>query len=87
MLPRSPSVKDAERVTLKRGEDGFTVSEIHGYPATNESVNRVLRTLVELELDKEIGTGDDLYRELGLTADSVGDDGTHPARGRTAPRW
>jgi hypothetical protein len=59
-----------EHVTLKRGEDGFTVTEIHGYPAANESVNRVLRTLVELELDKKVGTGDDLYRELGLTVDS-----------------
>lgn len=63
--------KGAERVTLERGEEGFAVTEIHGYPATNESVNRVLRSLVELELDKEIGTGDDLYRELGLTADAV----------------
>jgi len=63
--------RGSERVTLKRGEDGFTISEMHGYPATNESVNRVLRSLVELELDKEIGTGDDLYRELGLTADAA----------------
>jgi hypothetical protein len=62
--------KGSDRVTLERGEDGFTVHEVHGYPATNESVNRVLRTLVELELAKEVGTGDDLYRELGLTADS-----------------
>jgi len=62
--------RGAERVTLERGEDGFTIAEIHGYPATNESVNRVLRTLVELELDKEVGTGDDLCRELGLTADA-----------------
>jgi len=64
--------KGADHVTLKRGEDGFTIAEIHGYPAANESVNRVLRTLVELELEKQIGTGDDLYRELGLTADSDG---------------
>ena len=64
--------KGAERVTLKRGEDGFAVTEIHGYPATNESVNRVLRSLVELELEKEVGTGDDLYHELGLADDSEG---------------
>jgi len=62
--------KGADHVTLKRGDDGFTITEVHGYPAANESVNRVLRTLVELELEKEIGTGDDLYRTLGLTADS-----------------
>lgn len=62
--------KNQDRVTLKRGDDGFTISEVHGYPATNESVNRVLRALVDLELEKEVGVGDDLYRELGLTADS-----------------
>lgn len=62
--------KDGEEVTLERGEDGFTVTDVHGYPAANEAVNRVLRTLVDLELEKEVGTGDDLYRELGLTADS-----------------
>ncbi|MEX1312143.1 MAG: DUF4340 domain-containing protein [Candidatus Sulfomarinibacteraceae bacterium] len=58
-----------ETVTLHRADDGFTVSEVHGYPATNQSVNRVLRTLAELDLAKRVGTGDDLYRELGLTAD------------------
>jgi hypothetical protein len=64
--------KGDDHVALKRGDDGFTISEIHGYPAANESVNRVLRALVELELEKEIGTGDDLYRDLGLTVDSEG---------------
>jgi hypothetical protein len=58
-----------EAVTLNRADDGFKVAEAHGYPATNQSVNRVLRTLAELALAKRVGTGDDLYRELGLTAD------------------
>lgn len=58
-----------ETVTLRRGGDGFTVSDVHGYPAANQSVNRVLRTLTELDLAKRVGTGDDLFRELGLTAD------------------
>lgn len=62
--------KGDESVTLNRGDDGFTVAEAHDYPATNQSVNRVLRSLVELSLEKRVGTGDDLYRELGLTADS-----------------
>ncbi len=62
--------KGEESVTLERGDDGFTIAEVHGYPATNESVNRVLRTLMELELDKEVGTGNDLFGELGLSADS-----------------
>ena len=59
-----------ESVTLTRGDDGFTVADVHGYPATNQSVNRILRTLADLELEKRIGTGDDLYRELGLTPDA-----------------
>ena len=58
-----------ETVTLHRADDGFTVSEVHGYPATNQSVNRVLRTLTELDLAKRVGSGDDLFRDLGLTAD------------------
>jgi len=59
-----------QSVTLKRGDDGFTVADAHDYPATNQAVNRVLRTLMELQLEKKVGTGDDLYRELGLSADS-----------------
>ncbi|MGD8440566.1 MAG: DUF4340 domain-containing protein [Holophagae bacterium] len=62
--------KGDDTVTLTRGDDGFTVADVHDYPATNQSVNRVLRTLAELELEKRVGTGDDLYRELGLTADA-----------------
>jgi hypothetical protein len=64
--------KGQDTVTLKRGDDGFTVAEADGYPAANESVNRVLRSVLEIELDKEVGAGDDLYRELGLTADADG---------------
>jgi hypothetical protein len=62
--------KGDQSVTLNRGDDGFTVAEVHGYPATNQSVNRVLRALAELDLAKRVGTGDDLYRKLGLTADA-----------------
>jgi hypothetical protein len=62
--------KGDDHVTLKRGDDGFTVADADGYPAANEAVNRVLRSLVDLELEKKVGTGDDLYRELGLTTDS-----------------
>ncbi len=58
-----------QRVTLTRADDGFTVDDVDGYPATNQAVNRVLRSLIEIEPDKRVGTGDDLYRDLGLTAD------------------
>ena len=36
-----------ETVTLERGDDGFTVAEVDGYPASNTAVNRVLRSLVD----------------------------------------
>jgi hypothetical protein len=63
--------KGDQSVTLNRGDDGFTVAEVHGHPASNQSVNRVLRALAELDLAKRVGTGDDLYRELGITADAA----------------
>jgi hypothetical protein len=52
--------------TLKRGEQGFTVAEVHDYPAKNEAVNRFLRDLMEIGLEKEVGTGEDLARELEI---------------------
>lgn len=56
----------AEGVTLKREDDGFVVANEHGYPAANQAVNRVLRRLVDLELEKEVGRGEELFAELGL---------------------
>jgi hypothetical protein len=63
--------KGDETVTLDRGDDGFTVAEVHGYPATNESVNRVLRALVDLGLEKRVGEGQSLFEELGLTPEAA----------------
>ena len=58
--------KGAESVTLKRGEDSFTIAEAEGYPAKNESVNRFIRNLLELKLEKNVGSGEDLHQELEL---------------------
>ncbi|HVR28579.1 MAG TPA: DUF4340 domain-containing protein [Thermoanaerobaculia bacterium] len=55
-----------ETTTLRRGADGFTVAEVHDYPAKNETVNRFLRDLLDVGLEKEVGTGADLARELEL---------------------
>jgi uncharacterized protein DUF4340 len=52
--------------TLKRGEKGFTIAEVHDYPAKNESVNRLLRDLLDIGLEKEVGTGADLAKELEI---------------------
>jgi len=63
--------KGAETVTLKRGEGRFTIVEAKGYPAKNEAVNRLLRDLVEATLDKEIGGGESLFKDLELEAEGA----------------
>lgn len=55
-----------EKVTLVRGSDGFTVAEKQGYPASNSAVNRLLRGLVEIGLEQEVGSGSDLAAELAI---------------------
>jgi hypothetical protein len=52
--------------TLERREDGFVVAEVHDYPAKNESVNRFLRDLIDIGLEKEVGAGEDLARQLEI---------------------
>ena len=58
--------KGEEVVTLTRGKEHFTISEADGYPAKNETVNRLIRSVLEVGLDKEIGRGDGLVEELEL---------------------
>jgi hypothetical protein len=62
-----------EAVALKRGEDQFTVTTIHGYPAKNESVNRLIKNLIEITLEKRVGSGEELNSDLALVE---GGDGT-----------
>jgi hypothetical protein len=58
--------KGEETVTLRRQGDQFTVVEKRGYPAGNASVNRLLRDLLEIGLEREVGSGAGLAEELGL---------------------
>ena len=55
-----------DAVTLQREGDQFTISENHGYPARNEAVNRFLRDLLNVGLEKEIGSGAGLAEELEI---------------------
>lgn len=64
--------KGAETVTLEREDDRFTVAEVHGYPAKTEAVNRLLRDVLDLSLEQEVGEGEDLAAELGI--DPPGED-------------
>ena len=55
-----------EVTTLEKRNDEFSVSEVHDYPARNESVNRFLRDLLDIELEKEVGRGISLAADLEI---------------------
>lgn len=55
-----------EQVTLSRQGDVYVVEEAHDYRARNEGVNRLVRNLLDIELAKEVGSGDSLAAELGI---------------------
>ncbi len=59
--------KGDSAVQLRREGDRFVLASANGYPAANESVNRFLRDVLDLTLDKKVGAADDGLREkLGL---------------------
>jgi hypothetical protein len=55
-----------EQVTLRREDEVYTIVEAQGYLARNDAVNRLLRDLLELGLEKEIGQGESLEAELEI---------------------
>jgi hypothetical protein len=58
--------KGEETVTLKRQGDRFLVAEERDFPASNSAVNKLLRDLLEIGLEREIGRGADLQAELEI---------------------
>lgn len=60
--------KGDEGAHLKRDGDRFSVVDAEGYPAKNESVNRFIRDVLKLSLEKEVGSGESLLEELELVA-------------------
>ena len=58
--------KGGETVTLRRQGDRFTTVEKQDYPASNASVNKLLRDLLEIGLEREVGRGEGLAEELGI---------------------
>lgn len=60
-------IRQGERsVTLERQAEQFRVVEEQGYPASNAAVNRLIGDLLEVTLEKEIGTGAQLAEELEI---------------------
>jgi hypothetical protein len=58
--------KGEETINLERADENFTVVSANGYPAKNETVIRFIKDVLELGLDKEVGSGADLEEELEL---------------------
>lgn len=56
---------------LRREGDRYVVVSANGYRAANESVNRFVRDVLDLGLEKEIGVGDGLRAELGLDGEGT----------------
>ncbi len=65
-IARIEITKGGETTILRRAEDQFLVENLHNHPARNENVNRFLREILEIELEKEVGDSEDLRSELGL---------------------
>ena len=53
---------------LRRDGERFVVVDADGYPAKNESVNRFVRDVLDVSLEKEVGSGESLLEELELVA-------------------
>ncbi|MEM6793231.1 MAG: DUF4340 domain-containing protein [Acidobacteriota bacterium] len=72
-------IRQADETTaLRRGPEGdrFLITSADGYRATNSSVNRFIKSVLELALEKEVGSGGSLHEELGLMA--AGEEGASP---------
>ena len=59
-------VKGEETTRLRREGDRFMLTSADGYRAKNEAVNRFIKEVLDLSLEKEVGRGADLEEELGL---------------------
>ncbi|HMO50702.1 MAG TPA: DUF4340 domain-containing protein [Kiritimatiellia bacterium] len=67
------SGRDGE-VHVRRGENGWTVDELHGYPANFSIIAQFLRTLNDLKVGQVLRDGEASLEELALNADSDSSD-------------
>ena len=81
-IARVEIVQGGEQVSLSRQGDIYVVEESHDYRARNEGVNRLVRSLLDIELAKEVGASESLAAELGI--DPPGEDTVEVALGNAA---
>ncbi|MCB1034106.1 MAG: hypothetical protein KDD47_09765, partial [Acidobacteria bacterium] len=59
-------VKGEEKLDLERRGGNFRIAERDGYAAKNEAVNRLLKSLLDISLEKEVGRGEKLAEKLEI---------------------
>jgi Domain of unknown function (DUF4340) len=64
--------KGEETTQLERQGDEFVLVDQGGYPAKNDAVNRFVKDVLGLSLEKEVGRGESLEKELELTGEEEG---------------
>lgn len=65
-IQEGASAEGEGKLTLERRGESFRIAERDGYAAKNEAVNRLLKTLLDVTLEKEVGSGDALAKKLEL---------------------
>ncbi|MEM8993917.1 MAG: DUF4340 domain-containing protein [Acidobacteriota bacterium] len=62
--------KGDDKTVLRRSADGesFEIPSLDGYRAKNNPVNRLIKDVLEISLEKEIGSSESLQQELKLVA-------------------
>lgn len=65
-VARIEITKGETTTTLRRDDDRFLVENVHNYPARNENVNRFLRDILEMSLEREVGDDPEIFGGLGL---------------------
>jgi hypothetical protein len=66
-ISRIVIAKGENTTELERRDDEFLVASNNGYPADTSSVNRFIKDVLKLGLEKKVGDGTSLEEELELT--------------------
>lgn len=67
-------IKGEDTTQLRRSDQKLVVTSAGGYPAKNEAFNRFISDILELGLEKEIGRGESLEKDLELASEPRGEN-------------
>lgn len=60
--------KGEERALLRKTDEQFVVASMHNYPAKNETINRFINVTISIALEKSVGNGEGIEKELEIQA-------------------